>query len=95
MTLAEQLIDELCEATTVIDTSVEVKDIANFSKLPPEVQAEIKKTESIRSIGFQVIIGYKGRKAVWSAGGSWSKPQGGKFTVENFFTGDKKIKWRG
>lgn len=66
-------------ATTIIDLGVKPEAILSRS-MPPEIQSLIKSTDEMRSSGFQEVLGYKGRKLILSAGGSWD---GKKFIVDS------------
>lgn len=66
-------------ATTIIDFGVKPEAILSRS-MPPEIQSLIKSTDAMRSSGFQEVLGYKGRKLILSAGGSWD---GKKFIVDS------------
>ena len=54
--------------TTIIDFTVSLDQIANVARMTPEARTLIRSTDSIRSSGFQELVGCNGRKAVWSAG---------------------------
>ncbi len=57
---------------TTITTEKQISDIHNFHRLPDEVKETIRKAKRIDSRGFQELVGYIDRQAIWSAGGYWT-----------------------
>lgn len=80
---------------TAIDNRFTIKDIKNYNSLPKEVKEIVKATETIRSHGFQEILGYKGRQIIWSMGGYWDNDneKDSKFDADSF--GGSGIQWDG
>lgn len=72
--MKNEIIDKVLKEAqiTTINNKVEIKNI-DFKHLPKQVKELIKKADIIRSSGWQEIIGYIGRQAIWAMGGSWDK----------------------
>jgi len=72
--MKKEIIEDIMKeaATTAISFEKKLSDISNFKSLPDEVQKLILSAYKMESRGFQELIGYNGRQAVWSAGGHWS-----------------------
>jgi hypothetical protein len=76
---------------TYIDNRFQVSDIKNMDELPKCMQAEIKAAKTIRSAGFQELIGYyESNTIMWSAGGYWYDDR---FVVINY--GSNQYQWDG
>jgi len=76
---------------TCIDNRFQVSNIKNMDELPKRMQAEIKTAKTIRSHGFQELLGYDSSNTImWSAGGYW---HGDSFVVINY--GSHNLQWDG
>jgi len=83
-------------SVTIISFNKSISDIENFNELPEEIKKEIKAVEVIESRGFQELLGFSGRKVVWSLGGGWSKDsKDGEDTFTATSFGSSNWQWNG
>lgn len=68
---------------TVLNFKKMLKDIGNLETIPSETQKFLyREVDSLRSIGFQEMVGYIDRQVVISMGGFWGPDN--KFYIQSY-----------